>query len=257
MAFPHDDRIVEELLKYIARQPGGRIHGPQSYEPLADAFPELTPDDRKTRVPTGELRWESKVRFARLKLVERGLLFPAKEGPDPKRGIWIATGLGRQVAAGAPVPIALPRGQESEREGVILGWNRSLWDGWDETYEGVVNMLMAGATYKTRWSVGHRRDLAPGTDAWLLRQGGPYGLLGHGVVASEPFEEAHFARPGETSRYVDVEFDVLVNEEDILRRDELEREVPEVAWRHQFQSGNRVAADANARLRRLWNDYIS
>lgn len=38
MAFPHDDRIAEELLKYIARQPGGRIHGIQSYAPLADAF---------------------------------------------------------------------------------------------------------------------------------------------------------------------------------------------------------------------------
>lgn len=68
LAFPHGDRIAEELVRYIARQPGGRIHGTHSYAPLSDAFAELTPDDRESRVPTGELRGESKVRFARQRL---------------------------------------------------------------------------------------------------------------------------------------------------------------------------------------------
>ncbi|GAA2073720.1 winged helix-turn-helix domain-containing protein [Microbacterium hatanonis] len=257
MAFPHDDLIADELLKLLADQPDGRAHGPDTYEPLAKRFPELTEEDLASRVPTGERRWDSKVRFARLKLVNRGLVYPAKEGPSPQRGVWILTDPGMAVARGEAIENPTPADLSTGAEGIILGWNRSLWDGWDETYEGAINMVMAGATYETRWSVGSRVDVASGTDAWLLRQGGPYGIVGHGVVTSEPFEGEHFAKPGQTSRYVDVAFDVLLDEVDILSRDILEQAVPEVAWRYQFQSGNRIPAEINSQLVQLWNNHIS
>lgn len=259
MTFPHDDLIADELLRYIAAQPDGRIHGPASYAPVAARFPELTQQDLESRVPTGELRWESKVRFARLKLVERRLLYPAKDGPDPKRGVWILTDLGRSAARGeAIVSDRRPSEDRSaETAGIVLGWNRALWDGWEETYDGAVHIAMSGAPYETRWSVGSRVDVPAGTHAWLLRQGGPYGLLGHGLVRSDPFEDEHFAKPGRTARFVEVAFDVLLYEGDILGRDVLEHVIPEVAWRYQFQSGNRVDPEINARLLELWNDHIS
>jgi len=259
VTFPHDDRIADELLRYLAAQPDGRAHGPATYEPVAARFPELTEEDLESRVPTGELRWESKARFARLRLVERGLLYPAKEGPNSKRGVWILTDRGRAAARGEA--IASGRRSSVDRaagtEGIILGWNRTLWDGWEETYDGAVNIAMSGASYETRWSVGSRADVAAGTHAWLLRQGGPYGLLGHGFVTSEPFEDEHFAKPGQTSRYVQVAFEVLVDEDDILSRDVLEHAIPEVAWRYQFQSGNRIDPETNARLLEVWNEHIS
>lgn len=257
MAFPHDDLIAERLLRLLASLPGGRAHGPDTYAQLADSFAGLTSEDRESRVPTGELRWESKVRFARLKLVERGLVYAAKEGPDPKRGVWIVTEEGLRATSDVPAPRGGESGSGSTAEGILLGWNRALWDGWDETYEGAVNMVMSGAEYRARWSVGTRRDVRLGTDAWLLRQGGPYGLLGHGTVVSEPFDDAHFARPDETSRYVEVAFDVLLEEADILDRDQLDLAIPEIAWRHQFQSGNRVPPDVNERLLRLWDEYTT
>jgi len=257
MAFPHDDLIAERLLQLLASHPDGRSHGRKMYGPLADTFAELSSADRESRVPTGELRWESKVRFARLKLVERGLVYPAKEGPEPARGVWIVTKAGFL----ATDRVANLRGSRSRlgrpAEGILLGWNRALWDGWDETYEGAVNMVMSGAEYRARWSVGTRRNVQPGTDAWLLRQGGPYGLLGHGTVLSEPFDDAHFERPEKMSRYVEVAFDVLLEEADILDRDQLGLAIPEISWRSQFQSGNRISPDINGRLLRLWSDYTT
>lgn len=259
MTFPHDELIADELLRHIAAQPDERAHGPATYGPVAARFPELTDHDLESRVPTGELRWESKVRFSRLKLVERGLLYAAKEGPDPQRGVWILTDLGRAALRGEALAsrTRLQAARSSEEEGIILGWNRALWDEWEETYDGAVNITMSGASYETRWAVGSRSEVAVGTHAWLLKQGGPFGLLGHGVVASEPFDGEHFAKPGQTSRYVRVTFDVLLDEDDILGRDVLVNVVPEVAWRYQLRSGNRIAPELNARLLELWNEHIS
>jgi hypothetical protein len=136
--------------------------------------------------------------------------------------------------------------------GIILGWNPSLWDEWPGSYAAVVASVSAGTPYVTQWSVGSRREVEPGTDAWFLRQGGSHGLIGHGTVLTHPYEDRHFADARRTASFVDVAFDELVLEEDRVPRDILEVVVPEVAWRYQFRSGNRVAPEPNRRLRQLW-----
>ncbi|MFE7844109.1 hypothetical protein ACFUTX_02795 [Microbacterium sp. NPDC057407] len=141
-------------------------------------------------------------------------------------------------------------------EGIIMGWNPGLWDEWPGTYAGVVAEVRDGRPHVTQWSVGARREVEPGTDAWLLRQGGSYGLIGHGTVLTRPYEDVHFADPRRTANFVDVEFTELVSEADRVPRDVLEVVVPEVAWRFQFRSGNRVAAEPNRRLRELWRDAL-
>jgi hypothetical protein len=45
-----------------------------------------------------------------------------------------------------------------------------------------------------------------------------------------------------------------VVESDRVPRDVLEIVVPEVAWRFQFRSGNRIAPEPNLRLRQLWRE---
>jgi hypothetical protein len=138
--------------------------------------------------------------------------------------------------------------------GIILGWHPSLWDEWPGSYAGVVARVSGGSPFVTQWSVGSRREVAPGTDAWLLRQGGSYGVIGHGTVLTHPYEDVHFADPRRTASFVDVAFDELVVEGDRVPRDVLEVVVPEVAWRFQFRSGNRVAPEPNRRLRALWRE---
>ncbi|WP_345799983.1 hypothetical protein AAIB33_10900 [Microbacterium sp. AZCO] len=135
-----------------------------------------------------------------------------------------------------------------------MGWNPGLWDEWPGSYAAVVRRVASGMPYVTQWSVGSRREVGPGADAWLLRQGGSYGIIGHGVVLSHPYEDVHFADARRTASFVEVSFDSLVVESDRIPRDLLEVLVPEIAWRFQFRSGNRVGADANRRLHDLWRD---
>lgn len=259
MTIPNDREIKKHLLAFLLSRPGNRAHAQECYAALANHFPDLTDRELTERYQTSVSKFANTVQFSRLHLVNDGLIYRAGEGPHPSKGVWILTPAGERAAqAATPESLSVSSADRpANREGVLLGWNRALWDGWDETYEGAVNMVMSGAQYRTRWSVGNRRDVQPGTDAWLLRQGGPYGLLGHGTVRSEPFDDAHFARPGETSRYVEVAFDVLLEETDILERDQLDLAIPEIAWRHQFQSGNRVPPDVNERLLRLWQEYTT
>ncbi|MFC8682059.1 hypothetical protein ACFT30_11095 [Microbacterium ureisolvens] len=117
--------------------------------------------------------------------------------------------------------------------------------------------VASGTPYVTQWSVGARKEVEPGTDAWLLRQGGSYGLIGHATVLTQPYEDVHFADPRRTAGFVDVAFDELVVEGDRVPRDVLEVVVPEVAWRFQFRSGNRIAPAANLRVRELWREAMS
>lgn len=141
-------------------------------------------------------------------------------------------------------------------EGIIMGWNPNLWDEWPGSYAAVVAGVAGGEPFVTQWSVGARRTVAPGTDAWLLRQGGSYGIIGHGTVLTDTYEDVHFADSRRTAGFVDVAFDSLVIEADRIPRELLEVVVPEIAWRFQFRSGNRVPRDANARLHDLWRHAV-
>lgn len=271
MVIPHDHDIQQQLVLYLAGCAGHRAHAQACYSALEPLYPELTHDETTLRYQASVSKWANAVQFARLHLVNDGLIYRAGEGPLASKGVWILTPEGVRAAEHG-LPERRRRRSEAharrdraesarsavdEGEGIILGWNRSLWDDWPETYEGAVNIVMAGARYKTRWSVGPRLDVALGTDAWLLRQGGPFGLIGHGVVVSESYEAEHFATPGKTSRYVEVEFDVLLDEADVLSREVLDQVIPEIPWRHQFRSGNGLSPAINDRLTQLWNEHIS
>jgi len=138
---------------------------------------------------------------------------------------------------------------------LIICWNRDKWDGWDTPYDAIAGAMRDPAfRYVCQWSVGARRTVAVGTDAWLLRQGRIRGLIGHGRVLTEPVEGPHFTDPGKTRRYVLVEFDTLLDEADVIPAHVLEAVVPQVAWAFQFQSGNSVPSDAESQLLELWTD---
>jgi hypothetical protein len=75
-------------------------------------------------------------------------------------------------------------------------------------------------------------------------------------VLTDTYEDVHFADPRRTARFVDVAFDSLVVESDRVPRDILEVVVPEIAWRFQFRSGNRISAEANRRVHELWRQAV-
>jgi hypothetical protein len=85
-----EDRYIQPLLR-VLDDAGGKA----PFRDVVDAFGELVhdeflPADFET-LDSGGIRWQSRLQFVRLRLVERGLL-----ERDSPRGIWILSEAGRQ-----------------------------------------------------------------------------------------------------------------------------------------------------------------
>lgn len=137
---------------------------------------------------------------------------------------------------------------------IILGWNPEIFpvDEWVPPYSDVVEQTHAGYPFDGRWSVGNHVNIPVGAAVWLYLQGMQHGLVGRGVVTSEPYTDEHFSNPTKTTNYVEVSYKLLVPLNDAISRDLLEAEVPEVHWRKIYSSGYRVPVQAENALRDLW-----
>ncbi|ADX73272.1 putative restriction endonuclease [Pseudarthrobacter phenanthrenivorans Sphe3] len=139
---------------------------------------------------------------------------------------------------------------------VILGWNprgRKRWD-----YRAAVEQVAESGRFLQPWGVGHL-EVGPGTEAWLLVQGGTAastGLIGHGVVVSETYEAGQQGDPA-TRRHVSVAFDALLPLGEQVPQDALTAAVPEVAWGGAARlAATAVGAAAEPGLRQLWRDRM-
>jgi 5-methylcytosine-specific restriction protein A len=141
--------------------------------------------------------------------------------------------------------------------GIILGWNPAIWDGWQPAYPQVVERIAEEGSFRARWSVGRRRKIEPGSEAWLLLQGRRgRGLIGHATVASGPYAAAHFLDPDDVANYVDLSFDVLLPRGEEIAAEVLLDRVPGIPWRAVRSSGTIVSAGHEAALRELWAEHV-
>lgn len=99
MAIPSNDVIEPELLALLAASPSGRLGVTDVYDQLASLHPELTFEERSLPFKNSASQWANRVQFGRLHLVERGFIFRAGDGPNPRRGVWIITDTGREYTA--------------------------------------------------------------------------------------------------------------------------------------------------------------
>jgi 5-methylcytosine-specific restriction protein A len=90
----------------------------------------------------------------------------------------------------------------------------------------------------------------------LLLQGKQRGLIGHGVVTSEPWPDKHFDGSGRTTNFVDVSFDALLPLSARIQPEVLTDEVPDVAWRYIFSSGTTITPSAEADVWDLWAGHV-
>lgn len=145
---------------------------------------------------------------------------------------------------------------DPHRDVVILGWNPKKWDAWDPPYEEAVKATHRGEVLPARWSVAARRNIAPGTEVFLLLQGKRRGLVGHGVTSDWPFPAPHYSEPDRTTNYVPLEWDALLPLESRIPREVLELEVPDFKWRSVYSSGWPMSDQAAADLRALWSREV-
>jgi 5-methylcytosine-specific restriction enzyme A len=139
---------------------------------------------------------------------------------------------------------------------VLLGWNPNAWDRWD--YRAAVEQVARSGRFLQRWRVGRALDVRPGTEAWLLVHGSTdagTGLIGHGVVMSEPCAGTPLGDPDDAPWHVSVAFDALLPFGEQIRPEAISQAVPGMAWRDlTVRSGMDLPSGAEPGLRRLWRE---
>ncbi len=98
MPIPDDSTIQQELLSLVTSLPEKRISATVAYERLAQLHPELTREERSEKYRNSVSKWANRVQFARLHLVNRGLLYRAGVGPYASHGYWVLTPKGEEWA---------------------------------------------------------------------------------------------------------------------------------------------------------------
>ena len=147
---------------------------------------------------------------------------------------------------------------------IIVGWNpdRRTPGRWNNShYAAAVERVAATGLHLERWSVGRHRNIAAGTDAWLLLQGDRgRGLIGHGVVLSEQPEpgphgpDPRGATPEQTSMYVQLAFDSLLPPGEQIAVGVLTEAAPGVPWDGDHATALSDDPADEAAIRALWRD---
>ncbi|KRE82692.1 HNH endonuclease [Arthrobacter sp. Soil764] len=140
---------------------------------------------------------------------------------------------------------------------VILGCGLGRLRRWD--YEAVVGQVAQSGRYLDRWRIGSRSDILPGSDAWLLLRGSNdagSGLIGHGWVASEPYQAATGEVAGAADWYIAVAFDSLLPLGEQIRPGTLREAFPGGLW-DMANPPSLVALPPSSGpvLQRLWRQY--
>ncbi len=153
------------------------------------------------------------------------------------------------------------RGQPRAPTGAsfLLTNNPDIWKAEPGDWERWVAATRKGRRVKERWSVGNRvGGIDPGDRVFLLLQGhGPRGLVGSGYATSTVFEDAHFdpTRPSDRSHYVLVDWDHLLDHDDVLPTAVLAAQLPEQHWDTQM-SGIVLKPSLVPQLETLWAQHI-
>ena len=139
---------------------------------------------------------------------------------------------------------------------VLLGWNPGVGDTWPG-YSRVVDELGTAGAHRRAWPVGTGIRPAPGADAWLVLHGKTgSGLIGHGVVASDPYPAAGHGLTGDPC--VDVDFDMLLPLGDQIPIDVLAVRAPVADWAAAAARGGwQTVPEEQARaIRELWAESL-
>jgi len=133
----------------------------------------------------------------------------------------------------------------SSRPAYLLTWNPGRWN-WRKLSTSV-SATRAGEIVRCRWSTGGTRKIHLGDRAFLLVQGEePRGIIASGYVASEVYEGPDWEDGSKTETYVEVDFEVVVSRDSVLRRKDLfDGVLGSVHWDAE-SSGNEIKPKPNS-----------
>ena len=144
----------------------------------------------------------------------------------------------------------------------LLAWNPKRWE-WDDMTE-MSNDVKAGKIVYDRWSSGVSKRPQKGDRFFIIRLGEePKGIFASGKIEEGTFEDLHWdeekASLGETTNYVNIRYDTLLNPEteSILPRDYLN--MPPLSGMHwdTQMSGVLIPDNAANELEIIWSSFTN
>ena len=89
MSFPKKEEIEVPILMELDAM-GGKATTRDIYRRVTLHFPQISAEELKQKLQSGDKKWPNLVRWARLRLVQNGEL------SSPSRGVWRIVDKGRQ-----------------------------------------------------------------------------------------------------------------------------------------------------------------
>lgn len=156
-----------------------------------------------------------------------------------------------------------PTASGTEAEGrdhatYMLLWNPSNFR-WDDAHRlEILDATLDGETVEGQWSIYSNRKQVRVGDRVFLRKTGQHapGVIASGWVVSEVYTALHWdqTRPGETY-YIDIEWDAMLDTEDVLETSALASEFPHSLWTA-AGGGASIPDDIAVELERDWARYL-
>ncbi len=123
MSIPNDNIIQDELLKLLYNSEKKMLHCNIVYDELAKLFPELTVEEKTRKYRESKSKWANRVQFARLHLVNYGLLLSGRE--TNKRGYWKISILGENYTKNLLIKPDIPNKVLNEIDEIIDSLEKS------------------------------------------------------------------------------------------------------------------------------------
>ena len=137
-----------------------------------------------------------------------------------------------------------------------------LWNGSDDTMprderESLIDATANGLAEPGSWSFGRGYgDPERGDRVYLLRTGNDRGLIGSATIVEDGvYEDHHWSGEG-VAYYVELLWDVMLDDEDRIPTDVLDAALPEQHFPVQA-SGTRIKEPSAADLAELWEQHLS
>jgi 5-methylcytosine-specific restriction protein A len=138
----------------------------------------------------------------------------------------------------------------------ILTWHPRHFRWEEHGYHQAIQSTTGGQLVRDDWTVGNRTGgISPGNRAYLYRQHDNRGIVASGVFTSGVEARAHWDGSGRTARYADLDWGIVLDYEDRLPLEVLNREIPQMSWGHLQGSGIEVKPEAAPKLHAMWQHH--
>jgi 5-methylcytosine-specific restriction protein A len=142
----------------------------------------------------------------------------------------------------------------------LLTWNPERWN-WSYLQKSIAEVKTQGSC-RDRWGCGATKKIVPGDRVFLMKLGKqPRGIVASGWVTTRVYEDLHWdemaRQRGETTLYIDVRFDTLLDPEiDIFPRAALDSGIYTGMHWEPRASGVTIPGDIAAQLEEDWAQFL-